>query len=305
MKHLLHEIQTHFANIPEMGILPVISCGNLYPAWVFRKSAEYGVFIALEDESFRLSEGFSGSAFCTDDIQINGALRRVLKLSSSEKQSRNEFAVLCSQFIDPGETGGHRKKICAAPLDWWMRWKDLVGNKAVDLQPHSVLGELWMVLHLLKKGKQPNWRGPDASTHDIESTDQSWEVKATIARYGNIVQISGQHQLSCDSEKKLTLVFLRFEEGSGSLSMNSLLLQLRNSGLADANLEDKLRRLGYPEGKPDRDRVYRLLEAKEYNVDEKFPRITSENFVGGLIPPNIVQLTYKIDLASLASADIQ
>ena len=44
-----------------------------------------------------------------------------------------------------------------------------------------------------------------------------------------------------------------------------------------------------------------MLESKEYTVNEKFPMITPNSFVGGKIPANIEEIVYTINLSSLQS----
>ena len=46
--------------------------------------------------------------------------------NSSNFTLRNEFAVICKHFVDPGENGELRKKLIESPFDWWESWKSLL-----------------------------------------------------------------------------------------------------------------------------------------------------------------------------------
>ena len=61
-------------------------------------------------------------------------------------------------------------------------------------------------------------------------------------------------------------------------------------------IEAELEKSGFEEGTSDRKRKYKVLEVREYNVDDSFPRVTVDSFKNGKMPAAVVQFTYSIDL---------
>ncbi|MNN97615.1 hypothetical protein D3C81_2168150 [compost metagenome] len=64
-------------------------------------------------------------------------------------------------------------------------------------------------------------------------------------------------------------------------------------------LERALQRIGMEAGCSVRKEKFILLEARSYAVDNSFPRITPESFIGGVLPVGVVQFEYRIDLSGL------
>lgn len=295
---LNEEIRTRFASLSPRGAVPIPGLDKEYRAWVVRLDSEYGVAVPVNEE-IEIAERFSSVRIWTSKMEIDHTPYHLLLLTCQEEHLRLEFSTLCAQFIDPGENGEERQKLIADPLDWWKRWRDLLGNSIRVKSPHSVLGELITLRKLLDIGEKPEWRGGTGGVNDVTSGKAEYEVKSTTMRYESIVSINGQFQLHQTDTDTLYLVFCRFEESSNGESIDDLIHQLTARGYNRVLLDNTLTRLGYESGSSDRKRKYKLLEMRRYLVDDNFPRITPDSFIGKKIHPSIKQISYRIDLAGL------
>ena len=66
-----------------------------------------------------------------------------------------------------------------------------------------------------------------------------------------------------------------------------------NTDLLNAKLELR----GFEKGMSARKKRFILHEMLLYKVDETFPRITPDSFVGGVLPEGITKITYTVDLS--------
>ncbi len=305
MTDLLEVVRLAFANLPD-GHYKEIQLGDEDGAWLFRLGHSYGVGIEVNPEMV-FSERFVTARMYTRTESINNREIRLLVLENSEESLRNEFSTLCAQFAEQGEKRSNRLILERSPDVWWKKWKKLLGNSVKSSQPHSAVGELLVYRVLVEKGVTPKWNGPAYGSHDFETDSIDYEVKSTLSRYGHTVTVSGQHQLEQTSDRMLSLLFCRFEETSGKgYSINSLARSLIEKGIDRNELETGLSEMGYEEGSVARQTLYILHDAvREYSVNDSFPRITKCSFIDHKFPSGIVQLTYKIDLASLAYTDFE
>lgn len=153
--------------------------------------------------------------------------------------------------------------------------------------------------YLLRHDLKPEWTGAKKKRIDFTAADEAWEVKSTLRRSELTVTVHGQYQLAADDGKKLNLVFCRLEESAQGESVDMLADNLKNMGIAADALERELKSLGLRAGSVGRNRRFRCLETRVYDVDASFPAITAKSFADGRFPAGIVKLDYTIDLANL------
>ena len=115
---------------------------------------------------------------------IDGNTRNYLILSSAFEEFRHEFAALCTEFVEPGEHGANRVDLLENPLDWWKRWKELVGNTSREQRVYNVIAEMVVLNYLFKSDFSIEWAAAKSGSHDIEGIQDSYEVKSTIKGYG-------------------------------------------------------------------------------------------------------------------------
>ena len=52
-------------------------------------------------------------------------------------------------------------------------------------------------------------------------------------------------------------------------------------------------------------KTYKVLEIRKYNIDDRFPKIVSNNFKDNKIPENIINIKYVIDLDGIEYENIE
>lgn len=310
--NIADEIRSKFASLTTNHAQLLEDKNKEILSWVIKFKDDYAVAIEV-DEEIKINESFSNVTYHTANFIIEGENKYLLMLSSSETRLRNEFAGVCAIFLELGKDGSKRKAIQSNPLRWWVKWKELLGNKSVDSTVHGILGELitvyWMKKDVIKDISSINWTGPDGKSVDIITEKMKVEVKTSLIKYNNIVTISGQFQL--DLISNMSLVYVKLEEmengspGPNIVSIDKMLEKLAYQGLDQHELNKKIERLGLKENSMDRKRNYRLLEMIEYPVNEKFPLLTTNSFKDNIDKDRILQLTYKIELSGLENNEIK
>lgn len=271
---------------------------NEYPAWTINQRNWYGVAVPIDGKEI-FCEAFSNVKIYTElNVEISGKLYNLLLLTSSNIELRNEFATICSQFVEPGVNGTNRIALISNPQDWWLRWKTLLGNAVSTDSAYPVLGELIVTEYYLKKGLSPKWTGANAATNDIEFYDSSCEVKSTTDRYGKEITISSLFQLD-NHGNSLSLIFCRFEKSSLGRSINDLVENLVHLGYNRLTLEQDLEKVNLVKGCVARKQKYKLLEMKKYEIDDSFPIISEKSFKNDCLPNHIIRFTYTIDLSGI------
>ena len=263
---------------------------------VIRDNEGYGVAIEFDDIR-DISEKFANSRLFSRTLAIGGIEKKYLILSCMLDSLRYEFATVCAQFVEPGIDGIDRKNLMSEPLEWWKKWRELMGNTISNKEAYSVIAEMMVLDDLYTQDNTVEWTAVNSGSHDIEGNESSYEVKSTVKRYGATITISGQHQLQ--SLKRLQLYFCRLEESRTGISINDMKDRLVADGYDKDKIEQQLYQLGYERGASIREEKYKVLEKRKYEVDDTFPKITKASFKDDHIPESITQITYTIDLDGL------
>ena len=293
---LVDEIREGFASIKKNGAREISSLPKEYLSFVIRTSDGYGVAIEVDDK-LELSERFNSCRFYTYKLGIEGKVKNYLLLSSAFEDYRYEFASICAEFIEPGESGVNRSSILADPFKWWSRWKELIGNTSRDQRVYNVIAEMAVLNEKFKADPSAEWTALRSGSHDIECKNESYEVKSTIQRYGAYITISGQHQL--EHIKPLWICFYRMEESQEGVSINDMMNKLISIGYDANKLEVEIERQGFEKGASIRNKKYKVLEQRKYAVDDSFPRIVKESFKDDKYPDAITHIEYTIDLDAI------
>lgn len=294
---ILEEIRDAFAAMQSYGAMPVKGLDDEYMAYIVRIPDGYGVAIPV-DNKMEIAENFNSCKFRTGLLSIGGVPSNYLMLISAFEEYRYEFASLCTELLNPGENGKDRKALLDNPLNWWKRWKELVGNGIKERAVYSVIAEMYVLEHKLRSDPSAEWTATRMGSRDIECNGESGEVKSTCKRYGAEINISGQHQL--EHKKPLYLYFIRMEESLEGISVNDMKKRLVNAGYDSGKLEIELQHQGFERGASIRDRKYRILEKRKYVVDESFPYITKESFKNNQLPSGITHIVYTVDLDAVS-----
>ena len=280
--------------------MPIDGLPEEYPAWTLKQQDWYGVAVKTE-KRLVFSERFSSARIWTNnDAVLDNQTVDLLLLTCSDVELRNEFATICAQFVQTAADGTTRKRLIEDPASWWTNWKSLIGNTQSEHEVYSKIGELTVVEKLLQSGKRPKWSGIESATHDVELDDCSYEIKSTIKRYGYEVEISSIYQMKKAGES-LKLVFFRFERSLLGRSLDDLVDSIVALGYSREKLETVLEKAGLERGCIARTTHYKNLEMRVYQVDESFPALTLDSFVGGQLPPHVTRVKYTVDLSGVPS----
>lgn len=294
---LVKEIREYFASLPCPGAMEITALPKDYPAYVIRIPDGYGVAIEV-DNDLEAAEKFNSIKLHTGIMTIAGETKNYLILRSAFEEYRYEFASVCAEFVDPGDNGINRVTLIADPYTWWTKWKELVGNANLDQRVYNVIAEMMVLDYKYKTDKTTEWASTKMGSHDIECASESCEVKSTIKRYGANITISGQHQL--EHFKPLFIYFCRLEESLEGDSINEIKARLLANGYDEARLETELTKQGFERGSNIRNKKYKKLEGRVYEVDDAFPRIVQSSFKDNKFPDAITHIQYTVDLDGIS-----
>jgi len=303
--NLVAAIKTHFAMLREGRILLMEELPEEYKAWVVRWDGRIGVAVPYAGEE---KVYMSFSKIELESTILNGEKVLFLFIRDQENsgywQSMN-FASVCENFVEPGENGSNRRTVTESIQEWCDKWKDLLGNANREKPAYTVLGELFIYRWLLQQGIKPEWTGRACNRLDFTTENGSWEVKSTIVHTDLQITISSQKQLLSMPGCPLNLMFCRLEENPQGESINDMVQALVELGVDRDSLEEDLTGLGLRKGVFDRNQRFALVELRRYPVDDRFPKLTDDSFVGGKLPDGIVKVDYVVDLANLEYETIE
>lgn len=268
-------------------------------AWGIVLDGKFGVAIPNSNEVV-VDEGFSEVEFVSQTMIIEEEQIAVLMLMSENPLLMEPFSFLCAEFV----RCERRDEITQNPLVWWQQWKSLVGNKNVDEMVHDTLGELVALYYLASHGEAAEWNGPLGATYDIDCGGKYVEVKSTKSRNKKEITLNNEFQLQPPVGSNLKIAFCQFEDANVGISINKMVDLLANIGYDKTDLNKKLRGKGLRENKSDRNKCYMLHMLTFYNVDDAFPAIRSESFVGGAKPVGVQSYTYTVSLDGVVGEQV-
>ncbi len=300
---LLDAIEDSFYKVFPDSAMRIGALPEEWPAWTVRDGRGISVAVPCPDDC-EFHARFAAITMAADWCRIGSDSRHVLMLTCRDMRLRNPFAVVCRDFIEPGEDGRRRSGLVNEPAGWWEDWKDTLGNVSRNQSVHGVLGEMHVLAQLAGQGCRPVWNALTGGTRDIEVPGTfSVEVKSTLKRYGYCVEISSVFQLSGNA-LPLYLDLVRFERSAQGICINSMVDRLVQCGFDRSSLEEGLEDASLPRGAPQRRERYAVIEHKRYPVDDRFPLITEHSFKWDRIPRNVVHFTYAVDLSGVTGENL-
>ncbi len=259
----------------------------------------FGIGLPVADD-VEINEKFSSCRIQTVTIEkpkTKGGKEKLVVLFCESPALLRYFVSLALDFLN----SANRRQIYENPLSWWKDWTRLTGNTMRLKKPASLIAELLVLNELTENGLKPRWSGSSQAIHDIETSKGDVDVKSTLSHSDHVITVHGEFQLS--TEKNIDIAFCRLEQSKDGFSINSLVRNLTANGWDESYLMEELERLGYEQGASIMDETYKLIEKKYYPVNDKFPRICPESFVGGTIPAGISKINYSVNLDHLESRD--
>ncbi len=270
-----------------------------YRGYVVSDSNYKGVGIEIDQKYRDFKYSFENIKLFVKEKSNNGRQFYMLELVTNKAFDVDIFSNLCIDFLHPGQHGQKREIIKKNPQLWVNEWKLLIGNKATESNVYPYLGELIILKHLLVNGQEPSMTSQ--GSHDIETPNSNIEVKTTIMRYQSLIEIHSKYQLNRLNNNPLYLYFVRLEESTNGVSINSIINDLKELKYDIREIMNKVDTMNSNV----REQGYKIDEIRKYLIDDGFPKITDDTFVGGKIPDNISALTYTVDLNGLPYENIK
>jgi len=277
-----------------------------YEAFTFREGSYFGVAFPVPEET-KVNENFANVSLQNRIFRYKDKNSNFLTLMTKDKRKLVAFSYLCEAFVTPGNNGEFRGLICQNPSDWWKEWKGLLGNKDVNARIYDVLGELISFRYiLLKECQDAEWLGPRGASYDIQVKEKEYvEVKSTLSRSKKTITVSNQFQLNPPDGGKFRIFHCTFESSEISgYTIDSLIEELKAEGYNTSAINENLNLMGFEDGMSARRKPFILQAMESYNVDESFPRISRESFIGGDFPRGITHISYDVDLSGLDSVNL-
>ncbi|MGH3313948.1 MAG: PD-(D/E)XK motif protein [Streptomyces sp.] len=217
------------------------------------------------------------------------------------------FTGLCADVLVALEADGRRPyRTTLAVVN---RWKQLFsgGPRAfTNAEEVGLAGELHVLIRLLRHdpGAVHYWSGPEGARHDFTDGVQAIEVKSTLsASERRTFEVHGFDQLEVPKDGRLLLNWQRFERTPEGRTVRELVVEAAQLCDDEVQLWARLARLGYQRDMADDESALRLslVEARWYEVDGGFPRLTGASLVGAM-PDAVYDVRYVVDLAGVRSA---
>ena len=267
-----------------------------YPAWVIRTKDSRGVAVPVSSY-IEIDESFSNIRIQCDQYNFEGQpIQFYLTLLSPINQNENydKYSAICFDFVNTTD-GSERRKLTENPFAWWQEWKTLIGNVNKSREAHSVIAEMISLQHILEIGETVIWEGPSGGTVDIRGTTFDCEVKSSLSRYSDEIELSSELQLK-KGVLPLHLYYCAFEKSESGTSIEMMVKRLVDLGMDEGTIEESLKEIGLNKGKASRLEKYHLLKFWDFKIDDDFPRIVPESFKGDSLPRGIKKIRYTVDL---------
>ncbi len=179
--------------------------------------------------------------------------------------------------------------------------RDAERQEIPDEKILGLIGELIVLLSLVRISPQAieAWTGPYEQRHDFRRREHAIEVKTSSRADATSVSISSCEQLSEPADGSLVLVHVNVERAdNGELSVSRLSSEIVAGSVPRQALGKALAAMGCLDAdSPEWNRIhYGLERISGYRVEPGFPRVTSGQFPGGVLPDGIESIVYSIDL---------
>lgn len=222
------------------------------------------------------------------------------------------FAVLVDELVEEVQSAADPREAVLGVLN---RWRWFWSNRPGPLSETEALGlfaELWFLHRWLTfPDSVVWWRGPLGDRHDFVHPDVSVEVKATSVRTDGPATHRITHLDQLDDPETGELCLFSLAAVPDRLATNSLthLVDHLTSTAVGTPLEntwrERLEAARWHPAHADRYRSpLRVVGEELYRVDDRFPRITRASFAEGRPPVGVGDVSYSVDLASVASTHL-
>lgn len=257
--------------------------------YVIKDNGWYGVGIDINLDKAEYFEKFENVRLITKIKYFSNENHKLLELITNKIELIEEFSLVCFNFISKFDDEKVNEDIIEKANRWWNEWKQLLGNVLKRERDYDFLGELLVLNYVLNIDQ--NAKYSNLASHDIETLQYSVEVKSTTEKYNAEIHVNSQYQLENNTKRPLKLIFVRLEKSQIGYSIKDVIENLREKNY-DVNSLTRIKNIGTSSI----NEKYRILEARLYNVDDSFPKITLNSLKNDELPNGIVKIEYIVDL---------
>lgn len=257
--------------------------------YVIKDNGWYGIGIDIDLDKTEYFEKFENVRLITKIKNFSKENHKLLELITNRADLIEEFSLVCFDFINKFDNEKVNENIIEKANKWWEEWKKLLGNVLKSERDYDFLGELLALNYVLNEDTNATYS--NLASHDIELPEYSIEVKTTTEKYNAEIHVNSQYQLENNTDMPLKLIFVRLEKSQIGYSINDVIesLKLKNFDINNLNRLEKI-------GTSSINEKYRILEARLYNIDDKFPKITLSTLKNNELPKGIIKIEYIVDL---------
>lgn len=257
--------------------------------YIIKDNGWYGVGIDINLDKTEYFEKFENVRLITKIKYFLNENHKLLELITNKVDLIEEFSLVCFDFINKLDNEKVNEDIIEKANKWWNEWKKLLGNVLKSERDYDFLGELLALNYVLNEDS--NAKYSNLASHDIELPQYSIEVKSTTEKYNAEIHVNSQYQLENNTERPLKLIFIRLEKSQIGYSIKDVIESLKTKNY-DINSFTRIENIGTSSI----NEKYRILEARLYNIDDKFPKITLKSLKNDELPKGIVKIEYIVDL---------
>lgn len=257
--------------------------------YVIKDNGWYGIGIDIDLDKTEYFEKFENVRLITKIKNFSKENHKLLELITNRADLIEEFSLVCFDFINKFDNEKVNENIIEKANKWWEEWKKLLGNVLKSERDYDFLGELLALNYVLNEDTNATYS--NLASHDIELPEYSIEVKTTTEKYNAEIHVNSQYQLENNTDMPLKLIFVRLEKSQIGYSINDVIesLKLKNFDINNLNRLEKI-------GTSSINEKYRILEARLYNIDDKFPKITLSTLKNNELTKGIIKIEYIVDL---------
>lgn len=257
--------------------------------YIIKDNGWYGVGIDINLDKTEYFEKFENVRLITKIKYFLNENHKLLELITNKVDLIEEFSLVCFDFINKFDNEKVNEDIIEKANKWWNEWKKLLGNVLKSERDYDFLGELLALNYVLNEDS--NAKYSNLASHDIELPQYSIEVKSTTEKYNAEIHVNSQYQLENNTERPLKLIFIRLEKSQIGYSIKDVIESLKTKNY-DINSFTRIENIGTSSI----NEKYRILEARLYKIDDKFPKITLKSLKNDELPKGIVKIEYIVDL---------
>ena len=259
---------------------------NIY---IVKENGWYGIGIEIGMNENDYIERFENVVLNTKINYFSNENHKLLELITNQIDMLEQFSLICYNLANEFEEKDTNINAIDFADTWWKKWKKLLGNVMKSQEDYALLAELLSLNYLLQEDRSAVYSS--VATHDIETCDNSYEIKSTTEKYDSKIHVNSQYQLENNSGHPLKMIFVRLERSQIGYSIKDVLDELKNKGY-DVEEINKTHHIGTNA----LNEKFRILESRMYDINDEFPKITEKNLKDEKLPKGIIKLEYTIDL---------